>query len=453
MKKLLGVLFLLCVGLVVAAGLVERWSSAAPHWPRREEFKPVSPQRGRIMDAVNATGVLQPVQVAVVGTDLSGKVVEICPQADFNQKVKKGDPLLRLDDRLARQKLEQAKRAVELAEADISRAEALREVAEKAYEKAQLVLKQQVGFQRDLDRADAERKAAAAAVKAAQARKGEAEAALRLAQLGIEVLTLGAPIDGVIIDRKVAVGQSVSPLMPTPLFTIASDLARMEVHAQVTEGDVGKVRIGQQATFLINDYSDKDSPSEGKPVRFEGKVTQIRPMPASLQGAVFFTVVVAVDNKKDDDTGDWYLRPGMPVSVDLIRREHKDTWLIPTEALELKPDEHYLSPEARRKLQEWEQKPTEPLRAWKCVWMLDADDRLWPVFVRTGGGNAQGEPALRGSAIGGDGTTTGGEYQEVLEWDADLKGKDNPGALELITDVPQLQKRSLFDVPKIPRLF
>ncbi len=461
MKKLLLVLVLIGVGLVVTATLVEKWSHNGSPLPRREDYKPLAVKRGRIVDAVNVTGVFQPKGVAVVGSELSGKVVEIYPQAEVNRAVKVNEPLLRLDDRLAQGKLEQARRAVDLADADIARSSALLDVARLAHEKQEeLVLKKQVGFRRDLDRTASELKAAEAVLKAAKARKAEAQAAQALAQLGVDMTTLVSPVAGTIIDRKVTLGQTLSPLSATPLFTIASDLGHMELLAQVAEGDVGKVRVGQRATFTINAPAAGDAATDNKPLAFSGRVEQIRPVPANVQGAVYYTAVIDVDNKQDPESHDWLLRPGMPVSVDIIRREHADTWLLPTEALEFKLDEHYQTAEAKKKLQAWErQGESDGRQGWRRVWILDQDDKPWPAFVRIGGTNARGETALRGSEDAGDRGAGGGEYQEVLEWDPDpkvqekLKSGDPARYPEVITDAPPVQKKGFFEIPKIPRLF
>src|SRR5262249_35220798 len=158
--------------------------------------------------------------------------VEIYPDGDLNKHVKKDTPLLKLDDRLAMQKLEQAKVAIPLAEANIAQAEANREAAEIAVKKFKELLKGSVGYQKDLDKAEVDLKAAQALLKAARVRKEEAETARNLAQLGVDLTILRSPIEGTIIDKKVVVGQTVSPLTSTPLFTIAGNLKRMEVLAQ-----------------------------------------------------------------------------------------------------------------------------------------------------------------------------------------------------------------------------
>jgi HlyD family secretion protein len=297
-------------------------------------------------------------------------------------------------------------------------------------------------------------------LRAAHVRKSEAEAAQQLAQLGVDAMVIKAPISGIIIDKKVAVGQAVSPLTSAPLFTIAGSLEAMEAHAQVPESDISKIRVGQRALFSLSDSSTDDSPAESKRTRFEGKVVEIRPMPANLQGAVFYTVVVNVHNQRDPETREWQLRPGLPVAVDIIRREHANAWLVPTDALDFRLDEHYQSPEAKKKIQEWEQQwGTSPARNdWKQIWILDTEGKPWPVHVRTGGKNSKGENGLRGTQDATE-DSPGGEYQEILEWEPDAKLQSalesgNPTSYpEVITDAPPVQKRSIIDVPKIPKIF
>jgi hypothetical protein len=148
----------------------------------------------------------------------------------------------------------------------------------------------------------------------------------------------------------------------------------------------------------------------------------------------------------------------MSASVDIIRREHDTNWLIPAEAVDFKLDEHYQSPEARKKLEAWEQKLREPTfrKDWKRIWIIDQDDRPWPVFARVGSKGEVGGPEGDVSSDSG----LGGEYYEVVEWEPDepkLKSRLNPAEPaqfpEVITDAPPVQKRGLFETPKIPKLF
>src|SRR6202040_513524 len=104
------------------------------------------------------------------------------------------------------------------------------------------------------------------------------------------------------------------------------DLHRMDVHAQVAEGDIGRVKKGLVATFTVTAFSDEN-------IDFHGRVKEIQPMPSNHKGAVYYDTVIDDPNQKDSETGEWRLRPGMTAAVDIVRREHKNVWKMPTAAL------------------------------------------------------------------------------------------------------------------------
>ncbi|MFN4260134.1 MAG: efflux RND transporter periplasmic adaptor subunit [Gemmataceae bacterium] len=439
MKKLL--LLLMLSGAVVAGYVLvhQHYFAAGANLPPREAFHCQGIKFGRVVESINTTGILQPREMALVTCAQAGQVAEIWPQADFNRKVNKDDPLLRLDDRLAREKLEQAKAVVALANAEIRRVEAVVAAARSAYERHQELFAQGFGQQKDVTKARLDFQTAEAALQMAQARLHEANVARNLAQLQLDMTVIRSPITGVILDKKVLVGQTLSPLSATPLFTIAGDLGRMRLVAQVAEGDIDQIRPGLRAVFTVNDR------------RFEGQVTQIRSVPNHVQSAVYFPVVIDVENHYDSVHDQWWLRPGMSVSVDILTRQREDSWLVPTEALDFLLDDQYMTAAARHKLEAWRGKPN-----WRPVWMLRHDNEPWPIFIRLSG---PGEEALRGSEGLTEAGLWGAEYQQVLEWDPDplIQDRlrhDQPEQLpELITSIHQVKQRSLFVPPKFPKLF
>src|SRR5262249_24088777 len=162
--------------------------------------------------------------------------------------------------------------------------------------------------------------------------------------------------------------------------TLAGDLAQMQVLAQVSEDDIGKIRPAMPATFSVYAFP------EGK--RFSGTVTEIRPMPTRVQSLVFYETAIEVKNERDPKGGEWKLRPGMTASVDIILRTHPDVWKLPRAALEYQPDERQRSAAAKAKLAQWQQR--EDRDQWRPVWVRDAEGKPSPVMVRLGGTNAQG---------------------------------------------------------------
>jgi HlyD family secretion protein len=351
---------------------------------------------GSLTDSVSATGVLQPRDAVAVGTEQAGRVTEVL--ADLHQSVAKDQPLLRLDDKFAKLRQRQAEVAVALASADVGRAEAARDAARIGVQRAKELL-DRVGMQRDLDQAEAQLKAAEAAVEVARVRVQEAEAALRLAEYGLDVMTLRSPLAGIVIDRKVTAGQLIGPPISAHLFTVAADPGRMELVAQVAEGDVGRIKSGLKTTFTVNSFPD---------VTFAGQVTQIKPVPATVQGAVFYSVVVTAENSKDPTTDEWRLRPGMPASSEIVLRTHDNVWKLPSAARGVRLDPARQTEAARAKVARWDARPDRP--AWQLVWARDDNAPPRPLYLRLDGKTDGGEPAIQD-----------GQFVEVLEWDPDEK--------------------------------
>jgi hypothetical protein len=228
------------------------------------------------------------------------------------------------------------------------------------------------------------------------------------------------------MDRKLQLGQQVGPGSSDPLFTLARDYDRIEVHAQVAEGDIGRVKKGLTASFTVTAFSDEN-------IEFSGKVKEIRPLPSNLKGAIFYDTVVAVENQKDGHTGEWRLRPGMTAAVDIVRRKHNNVWKVPSAALNFQMEDAYQSDAAREHVREWRQRPDQA--NWKPVWIWDPDRGTpWPVFVRIGGVNKDDEPGLKD-----------GGFNEVLEWEPGREPDDTP--MRVIIAAPAAHTPGIFDRP------
>jgi HlyD family secretion protein len=443
MKKLL--LFLVLMGLALVGGtygLNHYWSNGNGE----DGFTLAPVEWGNMTETVSATGLVQPHEVTAVGSELSGKVVEIYAGADFNKMVQEDEPLLKLDDRLAQQKVQLAKTQVRLAQANVAQAEALRDAAQLALSRQRELLQNDVGLQKEVDRTEAQLKAAEAAVKIARVKIEEAEEGLAQAEYGLSLTIVRVPTGTdrttrpptqkrqyTVIDRKVVLGQMIAPPASGQLFTLATDLGQMQVHAQVGENDISKVRSSQSTSFSVYAYSEDDA-------RFHGQVVQIRPMPTSTHGAVFYDTVIDVTNERDDKTGEWKLRPGMTAAVDVILRRHTATWKMPTAALNFQLEEAYQSEAAKAKLARWQGRPDRD--DWKLVWILDEHKKPWPIFVRIGGKSAAGETGIKD-----------GQYNEVLEWDPELSPPPDGQVLatypQVLTGAPPVRKRSWLEPPNV----
>lgn len=449
MKKLLVLLLLLGAG---ATGVIYWMSLPGSPALGAEGFRLEDIGRGSVTESVSATGYLQPQDVIAVGSEQSGKVIHLFANADLNREVEEGEPLLQLDDSLAQQKLAEAQAAVASAEAalaathsDLARARSGHFAAQLKVER--LTERVSLGLQRDLDEAAVQLRqahagidAAQSSIKAAEAAVERAKAARAAAQLGVDLSTVKVPLRRestgaappgkrhyTVIDRKVTLGQLIGPPVSAQLFTLASNLGRMQVLAQVAEGDITRIKLGLDATFTIHGYSDDH--------RFSGKVTQIRPMPTNVQSAVFYTTVIDVENSRDPATSEWRLRPGMTAAVDINLREHRDVWKVPTKALSLQLEEGHQTPAAKTKLKEWLAR--KDADDWKPVWVLDELKKPWPYFARIGGKNAQGESGLKD-----------GQFNEVIEWEPEFQRKLDPKAPQtwdkVIVDAPPAHKPGFF---------
>jgi HlyD family secretion protein len=441
-KKLL--ILLVVTGLVLVSGAY--WFNHKRNGANGEEgLTYASIQWGDLTESVSATGILQPERVFAVGSPLSGRVVYLYPDAEVNRVVHEGDPLLKLDDHLARENLDKAEAAIHMAQAAIELAEADRDGAKQKVDHLKEMMRDGVGFRRDYDEAQYKLKTAEKQIKLAKTRLEEATEAKKQAQFGVDQTIVrvqttperdkstSAKAAFIILERKVVLGQLIGPPASAQLFTLASDLEQMQVHAQVSENDIGKMKVGLDVSFSVYAYPDDSG-------RFRGKVRDIRPMPNSVHGAVFYDTLIDTVNQRDPATGEWMLRPGMTASVDVILRRHKGTWKIPTAALSFQPEERRMSELGREKLDRWQGQSSH--EEWKPIWVHDTAGRVKPIFVRIGG-----------KARGGDMGIQEGDFTEILEWEHDLSPKPDPKSAStyprVVTAATLLAKPSIFDKPNV----
>jgi HlyD family secretion protein len=446
-KKLIIILLLLGGAF---AGIAWWWrhnsaaANAIPYTTMPVEF-------GKLVETVNATGVVQPRQTYIVGAEASGRVIEIA--ADFNQEVEEGAMLLRLDDQVARQQRDQGKTAIEAAKIGVKQAEAQRDTAKKMLEREQTrpaELRREI----EVQILSNQLAAAEAALEGARNKVKQAEQALALSELALTKTVIRAPIlkgtaksNGIgslvegdtvqqvrrkflVLDRKVSLGQMVGPPLQGHLFTLAGDLDTMQIDAQVAEGDVSKVAKGLTADFTVASYSDTD-------LHFTGIVHDVRMLPINDRGAVFYKVILEAKNERDSATNRWQLTPGLTATVDIIRRQHEKAWKLPTMALGFQPDETSVSETAREKLRRWQDRKDR--EQWRPVWIIGEDRTPWPVFVRIGGTNGQDDTGIRDAS-----------FTEVLEWDSELKleaGK--PETFPRVIVAAPAAKAGLFNPPSL----
>jgi HlyD family secretion protein len=270
------------VGLVAAGtiGLLVRGGSA-----KAASYRLVAVERGDIVSSVNATGTLNAVSTVQVGTQVSAQIAQL--YVDFNDRVRRGQLVARLDTTLLVLAVEQSRAEVERSQADL--------------EQKQFLLAQATRLSETASVTETEFRAAQYNAAAAQASLRSARTGLARAEQNLRYASIYAPIDGIVIERNVNVGQTVAASLSAPqLFLIAEDLSRMQILVSVDESDIGKIREGQAVHFTVQAYPSRT---------FNGAVRQVRMQSKTSENVVNYTVVVAVEN------ADLALLPGMTATV------------------------------------------------------------------------------------------------------------------------------------------
>jgi HlyD family secretion protein len=337
-------------------------------------FRTARLDRGPVEQAVTATGSVSAVVTVQVGSQVSGVIAKL--GADFNSRVTEGQIIAQIDPTRFRAALQQADATLKAASASVAGLEVAARQAKLERDRADALVKRQVLGVADLDLARSKYDQAVANQAEAVAKVAQARASLGAARVDLERTTIRAPISGTVLQRAVDVGQTVAASLQAPvLFTIAQDLARMEVHAAIDEADVGKVHEGQDATFSVDAY-----PGE----TFHASIFQIRSQPNVQQNVVTYDAVVRFDNP------DSKLRPGMTATVRVVSLRKEDVLRVPNAALRFKPGADLIAA------------PAGPPSA------AGAENRQLtaPAPIAASGGTLAGRPSAMATAEGG-GRSTG----------------------------------------------
>ena len=312
--------------LLVAAGGVLVWRLV---WGRSDgpvEYQTVVAERDSLSAQVTASGTLSPLVTVQVGSQVSGRILEL--KADFNSRVEKGQIIARIDPQLFQTEVAKARANHNSARAQVTRAEAELAQANRNHDRTSSLAQQQLVAKADVDSSLAASQTAQASVAAARAMLSQAKAAVEQAETNLALTTIVSPISGIVISRNVDVGQTVAASLQAPtLFTIAEDLAKMEVHTSVAESDVGRLSAGMPVEFTVDAH-----PSE----RFKGTVKEVRYAPQTVQNVVTYDAVVSVDNS------DLKLRPGMTADVTFLIEKRDAVVVVPNTALRFRPPQKVL---------------------------------------------------------------------------------------------------------------
>ncbi len=312
------------VALVLAAAAVMVLAARSNGASADPQYRTEPVTQGRLTVKVSATGNLQPINEVDVGSEVSGLVEAVL--VDDNDHVKAGQVLARLDTSKLQDQVINARAALASAEARVLQAAAsvkegranlarLRQVSElsggKVPSKAEMETAEAAAA-----RADADEASSRAAVD-------QARAALNSAETNLAKASIRSPIDGVVLSRQIEPGQTVAASFQAPtLFTLAEDLAEMELEVDIDEADVGQVRDGQSAVFTVDAYTGRSYPA---------RITRVGYGSQTKDGVVFYQAVLTVDN---DDLS---LRPGMTASAEITTVERTDVLMVPNAALRFTP--------------------------------------------------------------------------------------------------------------------
>lgn len=291
---------------------------------------------GNIESTVNSSGSISPVVTVDVGSELSGLISEL--YVDFNDQVTKGQVIARIDDRTIQSRLKQSQADLASAEASLvqlktvlARAEAQTALAKRELVRAQKMHQTNIIGDAELDIIETnyqlmlvDMEAAKASILVGQSKVLQSQSSLEQVGLDLDRSYIRSPVDGVVIDRQVDTGQTVSASLSAPtLFSIAQDLEKMQIEADVDEADIGRIKQNQAVKFTVDAFPDK---------KFEGLVAQVRKAATVTNNVVTYKVIISVENK------DLMLLPGMTANIDIILGQRSNVLRASNSALRFTPD-------------------------------------------------------------------------------------------------------------------
>ena len=312
--------WLVVMCLLTAVAGAAAWTRARSAG-RPIRYETAAVRQGPIVSRVTANGNLSARVTVQVGSQISGRIQELL--VDFNSPVRRGQILARLDPELSRAAVEAARANLAAASGNLGKARARLAIATRIFDRTRALVDRNLVALAELDGAEAEAHVGRAEVEAVQGAVAQARAALHQAEVNLGYTTIRSPVDGVVISRSVDVGQTVAASLQAPtLFTIAEDLTKMQVHTNVPEADIGKLRPGLGATFTVDAFPDD---------RFVGVVQTVRNASQVTQNVVTYDAVVDVDNSG------LRLRPGMTATVTFVVADKPRALTIPLSALRFLP--------------------------------------------------------------------------------------------------------------------
>jgi len=313
--------WLTAAAVLLVAGGGTAWFLLSKKNNGASQYRTARVERGDVIQTVRATGVVQPIQLVQVGTQVNGPVQKL--YVDYNSRVKEGDLVAQIDPTVYEARLAQDEANLSQSQANVEQTRVRLTQAEKELERARKLADRDMLSRAELDAATANRDALAAQLTLSKAAVEQANASLRLSRANLAYTTIRSPISGVVISRNVSEGQTVVASMSAQvLFQIASDLSRIQIEASIPEADIGKIKAGQHVSFTVDAF---DMP-------FTGRVSLVRMAATTVQNVVTYPVVIEAANP------DGRLFPGMTATIVCETAHRADVLRVPNAALRFRPE-------------------------------------------------------------------------------------------------------------------
>ena len=309
------------VVLIVAAGIVFGYTVLKRNNTNGLQYELAAIDKGTVTALVDTTGTLNPVTIVDIGSQVSGKIEQI--YVDFNSQVKAGQVLAELDQLNFQTKVQQNEANYLSSVAAVEKSKVSLENSKKRLDRAKSLFEKELLSFEEFETAEVQYFSAKADLQSSEARLEQAKAQLDTSKVDLTYTIIKSPIDGVVINRSVNVGQTVAASFQAPvLFQVANDLTKMQVECSVDEADIGRVKEGQTARFTVDAFPDEN---------FTGVVKQVRYSPEVIQNVVTYATIVDVENPE------MKLRPGMTATISFVVGEAKNALRVPNSALRFQP--------------------------------------------------------------------------------------------------------------------
>ena len=325
-------------------------------------YKTAKVKKGNIVDVVEASGPINPVNTTEIGALVSGEILKI--YVDYNTEVKKGDLMAVIDQTQILADLEEAKASLSSAKENFATAEVSYRLAKNNLERYQSLYEKGYVSKVNLEEYELNFVNARSSLNSAKASVVRSQASLDRAEKDLSNTKIVSPIDGMVLTKKVSEGQTITSGFSTPeLFVVAQDLTKMQIEAKVSEADIVKIQAGQQAEFTLDGYMGET---------FKGTVRQVRTnyvdtsSNSGTSSGTTYTVIVDVDNQ------DLRLKPGMTATLTIRTMDKKDVLLVPNEALRFSPSSNKKKYESTGL---WKlEKGKEPTRVDVTIGIIDVNE-------------------------------------------------------------------------------